>query len=476
MFIMTISFSQQFDTELRSNNEEQYIYTNLRNFQNISFDTIANFRTQTAYAFNVIIHDSPNSILSECDYIFGIKYLNSKFNQFNIYFKYIGYDFDTVSVPNVLNVFIINGDGGNAIGPHRIEIGRQCFDEDDPFDHHSTIPHEFAHILGINHTFIGTGSTNQQLTNPTYCDVNNSTITNAWFPIFSSFSENVTRDQNDPNYNADSTGDQITDTPATQPNANICGLNNPNAHFLYIPEVVDQVGVPYVDPNNVGIRNIMSYSHANLRDSFTNGQGIRMREIFPNNPYLQNYIKDVSILYQPYYSNVEIDMNNNHIISIEDDKNNPGHVIVCRPQYMAHKFQPGFEYYIYKVNSGYYQNGDIVSENDASLQEIIPSNTNCQTIVTGSRLAVKIPSLSNDIIMFDDTSGIRGEVCNSETVNTTNIYSTTNLSSGNGTSKILNRVESADPNLENNLENGKYHIINKTTETGVQSEKIIYKQ
>ena len=55
------------------------------------------------------------------------------------------------------------------------------------------------------------------------------------------------------------------------------------------------------------------------------------------------------------------------------------------------------------------------------------------------------------------------------------IASTPNLASPNVTIKVLNNQEASDPNLEQNLETGKYHIIEKTTTSGEKIQKTIYK-
>ena len=172
------------------------------NVRSMTVDELKNvsFKNTTPITFNVFIHDLNNQMLNECDYLHGIRYLNEQFNQFHFYFKYIGHDHDSNpnnSIPNVLNVYLINNSGGAAYGPDNIRIGQICFDEDSPFIHTSTITHEFGHIFGINHTFLGTNSQSGDLTTPAYFPCYNSPRTWAYFPRFSSNSENVTRDNTD---------------------------------------------------------------------------------------------------------------------------------------------------------------------------------------------------------------------------------------------------------------------------------------
>ncbi len=457
---------------------------NNANVRSMTVDELKNvsFQNTTPITFNVFIHDLNNQTLNECDYLHGIKYLNEQFNQFHFYFKYIGHDHDSDtnnSIPNVLNVYLINNSGGQAIGPDNIRIGQICFDEDSPFIHTSTIAHEFGHIFGINHTFLGTGSNqgnlNTSITNPCYH------IPQDWayFPNFSSNSENVTRDPSDPNYNADSKGDFIADTPATQRIPNVCPDSNTSYIFVYIPEVVDQVGEPYVDPFNIVTKNFMSY--VPFRNQFTIGQGVRMRQIVPNNPYIQPYLSDIKELYKPYDHRIGTpNSNTTPIISAVEAPDKPGYVDVKRPTNEYCVFQPGYTYRIFTINSGNYTTGDVVNPNDATLRDThYPDNSSCPVRVSGIVFGVQIPEISGDIIMYDyrDTNSTASPyTITREPVITTDIHTTNTPGAPNGVDTTLNQQQSADPNLINNLENHKYHTIKKTTETGVQIQKTIYKQ
>ena len=55
------------------------------------------------------------------------------------------------------------------------------------------------------------------------------------------------------------------------------------------------------------------------------------------------------------------------------------------------------------------------------------------------------------------------------------VISTANLANPNINVKILDNQEASNPNLEQNLENGKFHIIEKTTTSGAKIQKTIYK-
>jgi hypothetical protein len=92
--------------------------------------------------------------------------------------------------------------------------------------------------------------------------------------------EHVTRDPNDPDYNAECAGDRVVDT-GSMPN-----LNN-NTTFIdqscqYLGGLNDCQGTPLVLGDNE-IKNFMSYTLQHCRQVFTVGQGIRVRETIANN-------------------------------------------------------------------------------------------------------------------------------------------------------------------------------------------------
>ena len=479
------------DYQLMLNSAFFRAYDNL-NIQPMTVNELQNvsFQNATPITYKVFIHDMDNQMLNECDYLYGIRYLNEHFNQFHIYFKYIGSDNGGFDVntnppePNVLNVYLTPGAGGVAGGYDNIRIGQICFDEDSPPPavHASTIVHEFGHTFALYHTFEGTGSQRQNLSTSVYFPCDNTWHDEAMFPVFTSNSENVTRDTNDPNYNADTKGDRIADTPAAQQGTNKClDYVNYQAYFVYIPEVVDAVGEPYVDPYNLGVRNIMSYTPPIFKDLLTTGQGLFMRGA-SNTPYIQPYLYDVKELYKPYDHRINNTPVNNTtpVISAVEAPDKPGYVDVKRPTNEYCVFQPGYTYRIYTINSGNYTTGDVVNPNDATLRDVCYSvNSDCPVQVSGIIFGVQIPEISGDIIMYDyrDTNSSASPYqVTREAVITTDIHTTNAPGDPNGVDTTLNQQQSADPNLINNLENHKFHTIRKTTVSGVQIQKTIFKQ
>src|SRR5690606_17284042 len=108
--------------------------------------------------------------------------------------------------------------------------------------------------------------------------------------------EHVTRDPNDPNYNADTAGDKVYDTAADpglfanpDPNGDYANCYNFDASTCsYIGSQVDCQGTPYAIDSTVA-NNIMSYGSDACKTLFTPGQGERIHYSIDNaNPIHQD--------------------------------------------------------------------------------------------------------------------------------------------------------------------------------------------
>ncbi len=149
------------------------------------------------------------------------------------------------------------------------------------------LAHELAHTFDLRHVW---GSNNQGSTTP----------------------EHVTRDPNDPNYNALSVADFSHDTPPMLSfwwekgtENSIYTIVDPDT-CEYLGNGMDNLGMPFnLTPTDVG--NIMTYSLNRCYVGFTIGQGVRIREWIANptnvnkqsilamrndNPNIDLYIKD----------------------------------------------------------------------------------------------------------------------------------------------------------------------------------------
>jgi len=117
------------------------------------------------------------------------------------------------------------------------------------------LPHEVGHIFGLQHMHSGDKSVN--------C-------------------ERVTRDKNSPEYNANCSGDMVTDTNAMPNMYSSFHLITDNCE--YTGKLKNCKGELYQVTEN-DIRNFMGYTQHDCRSIFTVGQGIRARE------YIQKYSK-----------------------------------------------------------------------------------------------------------------------------------------------------------------------------------------
>ncbi len=165
--------------------------------------------------------------------------MNINFNSFGVFFKYRGTDFiednNYIQVGqnglteaslvtkftelnyytnDVINVFVIRGNGNQGSNAIMFLDANSTLATMDT----SYIPHEMGHVLGLMHLESGTIGIEQLNSNlPSF-------ITNNAFsdwqqmrkPVFSTigYTENVTRDINSSNYNADIQGDRVHDTDA----------------------------------------------------------------------------------------------------------------------------------------------------------------------------------------------------------------------------------------------------------------------
>jgi len=303
--------------------------------------------------------------------------------------------------------------------------------------------------------------------------------------------ENVTRDINNPSYNANIAGDFVTDTPACFRGSefNFCHLiPQPNGNCVitydYIPhsDITDNSS-EHVMFENIDILNFMSLlqKDANIMH-FTSGQGVRMRETIAISSLNFDAVSTtLASLYEPYKIDT-IETISNDIHSLTD--NGDGTAEVCRLKSFTlnHYFQPGFDYEFYQGNTtntthqvdkyalyGILDEGILRYVNINQINPFFLTNQFDDYITS-------LSDIPNGVIFYEPIPCMRPvDVCVTEPYDNGKVTSKTNLASPNVTIKTLNSQEASDPNLEQNLENGKYHIIEKTTTSGAKLQKTIYK-
>ncbi len=450
---------------------------------------IQNQNSTDKYVFNVKFHIVKNddgsgvtATYGENEVMNAIMILNTNFNQFNIFFKYKGYDVinstsfmkvraanfpDTnLSHPtfdqlleysktgmtnpvydyNAMNLFIVEGLDYSTISPFNpmVRGAAKMPGIDSIYGHNhllsKTLPHEIAHNFKLYHTYQDYGTEN--------CEH----VAN-FGDIF---------------YNSDTHGDRIEDTKASfmfggaYANPATCTFQNPNGY-------ADCIGTPYVD---VPIKNYMSSTNPcqDLHSTylpgtgeFTSGQGVYMRNIIalyynhPNNFYGFNNAKNtVESLYQPFET---IPYGGNIIRSVTD--NNDGTAEVCRNMLIRHRFQKGFDYAFTNLNPS-----------DPSIATLIDLPEIINTTYTfGVQINQVNPDIVNDV--FVDCN--RGSFCQTEDFVKGLVVSTNVLGSMNLTLEELNEIQVKDPELYDKLMSQYYHIINKETSSGAVKQTFIYK-
>lgn len=445
----------------------------------------SNYDYTSPVAYNIFFHiitedDFTREIeIGEAEIQEAVKLLNVSFNQFNIYFKYRGYQFipssffmevqmyDVEGIDNsyddlllysqsegyhksdAINIYITSAIANGAFQYGGLAyMNRTSLAVLDTTINTKTLSHEMGHCFGLYHT--------------------NNTANGMY--------ENVTRDVNDPNYNALTHGDRIHDTPATplgfQPNT----IQN----CIWTGIAYDYVGVLYP---NILLNNKMGPNPNGCTDNdfliFTEGQGIRMRWLLNHSyPSKQAVQTTIESLYEPF----EVDyVAGDNIISIKANKPADGYATVCRNALKSHRFQKGFTYEFYGVD--FNSLGEPIflpmPNNDpssATIYEIPEIKYN--TFYFG----VRILQLDNPFSTFGnyihpiEVICTMGQICIQEPLIGGKKITTDDLGLQNYTLENLTQEQVADPYFIETLENNKYHIINKTTSSGSETQEIIYKQ
>ena len=437
----------------------------------------------------------------------GIAELNKTFNEFNIFFKYRGFDgFDSptgiieeIWNPvtktcdeigpdpdgwgkisrcqryDMWNYAVANGyykpDAINIYLPYQItDVGGAASVNNNIFRllvsvgsvKRPVVYHELGHVFGLNHTNLGWTLPSNQNSQDYPCEG----------------CEHVTRDLNNPDYNADCRGDQVHDTNAV-----------PDFYREHLQELLDAGVDPevayqnfepfkYVDPetcyysgsgkdcinesyqiNTDDTRNIMLNASNCSSLIFTPGQGVRMQERIQNNlSYYQIIMTDVSTLYEPYAGVYNI----------------PGTVIEYNPA----KFQPGFDYEFLKCfpSGGYPLPSDYTDTSfyywgngiwvDAYDKDIDPSMYN--TIIHKDGTTIRIVQLEQQPRKCWNTG--QGSLIGGAVVRFNDGVLNTNVTITPQDSTAIN-----NPQLIDNLQPGLYNII-KTFENGNSQENLILKE
>lgn len=506
-------------------------------------EIINDFSGETPYVFNVFFHkitdengNTPNGEgdnIDEYEYLEAIRVLNIKYNRFNIFFKYYGYDTiknsdflairastsinsglcytlptiddlitycennvnddgEIIYKDNALNLFITQytyiidsgctSANGSALGTAEYFsplsfYKYKVFDDPDPNKPIemtvTTVAHEVGHNFGLFHT-------NHNWDNPTPYLSNPDPNSDCDLPTYQ-YSEHVTRDESNSNYNAVTAGDYVADTFAAKKLTNT-DVDITDCTYIFDPTYKDFTtlvtdidgyvildedceampnGEPYVD---VQVTNFMNSPWLEPIDcwqyrEFTDGQGTRMRCIIDSMPLLNEIViqNDVSTLYDPYKGIYFTVGNYNEWVA------NPA------------TFQPGFDYEFIEC-------GDGTSEMYIEPTEYEDTSFTYTTRVQSSfkpSSQVPITHYNPSAIIIEQTHDPQPRKCwNNPTKGGSNGGSITkfndNIINTNITIYPKDSLQINDANLIFDLEDGLYKI-DKNYNDGSQEQTIIIK-
>lgn len=402
------------------------------------------------YVINVFFHilndDNGNNNINHpygiTEVMRAVGALNKAFNEHNIFFKYIGYEIiNSTAFTNLpftaphnydgFNIYFANYVRGNSAGSLQGNTkAAYTYDvlESPYFDF--AIVHEIGHNLNLLHTF-----TNY---NTNEC-------------------EHVTRNHNDPNYNADVEGDLVEDTAATY---RVASLDFDGCKYIYNSTRVDCQGTPY---DNIRRGNFMGYETDGFDCyHFSTGQTIRMKEYLENPPFphILQTLGTVESLYEPYDEQLVV---GNTIISSEELPDGSG-VEVCRNYIYRRKYQQGFDY----VFTNTEPNSEITADRNTLFH--YDDRTN-------HTINVRINQIDPNIyVTSSSVETLLPFACGVESFVSGTIYSMQVLGSMNITVKELDNIQVKDPNLYESLMQQYYNILRKMTESGLIKQTIIYKE
>jgi len=276
--------------------------------------------------------------------------------------------------------------------------------------------------------------------------------------------ENVIRDPNHADYNADVAGDFIIDTNAT-PYA--MSYDPYLCAYIQVEGVVDPTGLPYnyngLEPEVI---NFMSYSW-NCQQGFTVGQAARMRwyiQVIDAEPSIDAIeIQPVSILFEPF----------------------EGKYRYCDSNYEIHdpRFQPGFNYQFIECREQVYGTLDCPSdygdypfdygEDVYDFDTTVSYNTSYRDpIIHPNHTAIRIFQLNTGAQLLEQP-----EKCyDSWKKSTSGIVKTflDGVINTNYTIQYLDSIQSNNPTLIQDLNNGLYNI-EKNFNDGTNEQNTILK-
>lgn len=273
--------------------------------------------------------------------------------------------------------------------------------------------------------------------------------------------EHAERIPGNPFYNADVSGDYVSDTHVEVSPTYI----DSNCNYLGggLDCINENVYTQLVDGFLIkpGYNNFMYASGStSCLPIFTPGQGRRMREAIIGywaDSY-QEKMNTIQSLYEPFERTKII----GNVKSIVD--NNDGTATVCRFYTESFRFQKGFNY---TFPNNIAPDGTNFVPND--IPEILNPPFNCPIIIE------QLGLINNEYPIGNALTIDKGFICETEEWVKGLVVTTPVLGSYTFTIEEWNKLKASDPNFYQYLENNKYHIIKRETEKGVVLEVVLFK-
>lgn len=464
------------------------------------------------YVFNVKVHYVANNVpitQQEIRAIDMVGVMNLNFNSAEIYFKYAGFDnianasYLQISGSNIGNLYPTNTgfvdiyvvdliensintlgvcyDWSNNLGSVRKVIAIRKdklpnYTNVAPTNNElgwNTLAHEVGHYFGLDHPHqrwkISPNPTNPSL--PTYQAI----------PDLNLWTDCSIIDENLNGSEWASKGDFIQDTNPDKVYDMYKNSVSPGKY--YGPPTCTLVQNGWL-PNSVGgcpnntinfnsalgavfnpnLNNIMGY-YQECSQIFTTGQYSRMRSYIStnlSNTYKFLLIKQntISSLYQPFLKRggtQTTGIETANMRTIEPNLEETGVNVWNCPQYYL-RYQKGF-------NTSFSTYSGIQNKT---------GNIQFNHVNSNGTLALQIPVI--DPVNIVGVEGINWDCFASfEPYTKGTVLSTSSFGSQNLNQQVLTPTQASDPNLINNLENQRYHIITKETDAGFKIQKVIYK-
>ena len=442
------------------------------------------------YVFNVKVHYLDNIIdpseqeMKALD-IVGI--LNYKFNDNGIFFKYRGYDNTNSGTYD----FSIIGDDNNEINHLKNNIA-----SDQAIDIFicQQLFNSTSRVSGVTFTWTSSGVISNKIifirydyipifnnANPTNAEMQYQTLPHEMGHYFGLYHPHQ-RWKYDNNGNLVTVGDGYQGCDAIEENldgseatiyGDLLADTNPDRvksryHLSYYTNCTidwsnyqDDACGNHIDQNmfNPSMDNVMAYYHY-CRAGFSQEQKDRMRAFinqYNSGGFLTNELTTIQSLYEPYETGTPVVY---QVLYTNQQNLAPGVPYYWTwYKHFGNKFQKGFDYDFFAFDP---DNNSFTYDYSKQIFE--------RPLDDWSHRAVRINQLNQDIIVFENRQNpVPGPVVTSST-----IFSS-DLNTNNQTIKDLNEQEANDPNLYQNLESQKLHIIIKYLDNGEQDVKQIIK-